>query len=363
MSSGAEADLQGVSVRRASTALSVSSGGLAVLRGEVRDSTVGLDAQGWVDARGVDWGGDGAPSPLGTGAPVQGDGAWYVPYKGWDPTAYSTGGAIPIPDPEPCADIEFIGVRGSGEDPQQDPPVYNGLGSGFGQRNVWIASGIQDYMEAERSDLTFRWRGLRYRALGVLHNPLNLGHPDYMTSIYQGVDQLVAEIKAHTASCRGQGQRMVLIGYSQGALAIHLALRELERTDPGLLARDNIAGIALLADPGKVPYDAEFTFEEPDKPAGTGVDKAAGIWTGLMENVPKIDKGPLPEEVVGRTYAICANHDPVCAPAKESSYLTGLRNIKHDMDVHTNYDQAELHWLGERVAQAVLPHLPPPPDQ
>ena len=79
-----------------------------------------------------------------------------------------------------------------------------------------------------------------------------------------------------------------------------------------------------------------------------------------MENVPKIDKGPLPEEVVGRTYAICANHDPVCAPAKESSYLTGLRNIKHDMHVHTNYDPSGLHWLGERLAQVMLPQLPPP---
>ncbi len=117
-------------------------------------------------------------------------------------------------------------------------------------------------------------------------------------------------IKDEESNC--PGERVVLAGYSQGALVIHIVLRELANDDPSVLG-SHIAAVLLMADPAKVSNGAEDTWEADLQQAGAGVENADGIWTKLP-GLRDSDKGPISSSVVGQTLALCHNHDIVCSP-------------------------------------------------
>ena len=187
--------------------------------------------------------------------------------------------------------------------------------------------------------------GVQYRALGTLFDPLKFGTQAYFDSIYEGVDQLQEMIQGEESHC--PGEKLVLAGYSQGALVIHIALLELANSDPAALGSSHIAAVLMIADPAKVGHAAEETWEGDLEVAGAGVQNADGIWTKIP-GLPEEDKGPLPSSVVGLTLAICHNHDIVCAPGSGASVSN-----------HTSYDSAETGDMGLWAADLYL-GLPPP---
>jgi hypothetical protein len=293
-----------------------------------------------VEASEVNWGSPSGPSPIGNGTPIEGEAEYVTPWVGYT--------APPIPPTAPytppqkfadCGDYFVVGARGSGEEPQGDPPVYANDESGFGTRNLDAYDGLKKVIEAygvPESDLNVL--GLRYRAAGV--SLLNLGTGAYFESIFEGVSSLIEVLYEHETEC--PGEPAVLIGYSQGALAIHLALHLLGETNPTMLKPSHIAGVMLIADPAKVGSEPEPVWEEENYPAppGSGVYKADGVWT--KAGLP--DQGPVPSAVAPRTISFCANHDIVCAPGLGSH-----------VSIHTGYYQSgNLGAMGEWMARKIL---------
>jgi Cutinase len=334
------ATLLATTIRFAATALDVADSATALIHGAVTNSTLGIRANSWVDATGVDWGDPSGPAPIGTGTPIQGDGVFVTPWLGYVEPARPPQSQDPPVAFADCRQFLVIGVRGSGEAPQGDPPTYTDAADGFGSR-AWDAYyGFRQYLSSYGySDSSFKLLGLRYRALGVVFNPLNFGTTAYYDSIYEGVDNLISQLDDERSNC--PTERAVLIGYSQGALVIHLALRLLDDVDPSMLTTSRIAGVMLIADPAKIPHGSETTWEAENEEAlpGSGVDKASGIWTLSNQH----DLGALPTSVTDRTIAICHNHDIICAPGIGASTSN-----------HTNYDASELNALGAWEARRVL---------
>jgi hypothetical protein len=240
-----------------------------------------------------------------------------------------------------CPAFLAIGVRGSGESPQGDPPSYSGPADGFGARTGNAYNGFKNYLTSHGySGTDFESLGLRYRALGVAFNPFNFGTQGYFDSIFEGVDRLISELYAQRSRC--PSQRVLLTGYSQGALVIHLALRLLETSDSSMLSASRIAGVMLIADPAKTPNGNETIWEgENDEAAdGSGIDGADGIWN--KSRLP--NRGPIPSAIVGRTISFCFQQDIVCAPGSRANMVT-----------HTSsYTSSAMNAMGTWMAKRVL---------
>jgi Cutinase len=338
---GGVATLPGTTLDYASTALSVQEGANATIHGAILNSTVGISANEYVDASSVNWGSPSGPAPIGTGSPIEGEGAYVMPWSGYTAPARPAAAPLTPATFSDCRKFFVIGARGSGEAPQGDPPSYSSNSDGFGSR-AWNAYyGLKERLiSGGYSESDFQLLGLRYRALGVLYNPINFGTEAYFESIYEGVESLVAELYEQKSKC--PSERAILVGFSQGALVVHLALRQLQETDPGMLSSSRIAGVMLIGDPAKVGYENEPVWEEDYVRAApnSGIDKADGDWT--KAGLP--DSGPLPNVVSGRAISFCANHDIVCAP--------GFRATPWQ---HTSYyTPTRLNVMGEWMAERIL---------
>ena len=350
--SGGTGTLDGTDIKYASTALSVSGDGYAEFHGSVVTSAFGVaGGDSYVDATGVDWGSSSGPAPIGSGVGYSGAGVNVANWVGWTPPP------VPVSTPpyQPpstyvCKSVAFIGARGSGEDPQGDPePDFgtdpsNGLGSRVGKGGM--ETGFTDELAKHgpygaSSDI--KVLAVQYRALGVLSDPLRMLYSeDYMNSIYDGVNKTVQMIEDEETNC--PSEKIVLAGYSQGALAIHIALRQLAASDPGALSSGRIVAVLLLADPAKVANDGGQIWEnDPTQyanwQAGAGVRNADGIWTHWVPT----DNGVLPAAVRAQALEYCHNHDTVCSPGLGAS-------VTH----HTSYTSSETGAMGTWAADQFL---------
>ena len=346
VATGASTDLENTIVRYANTALSVADGAAATIHGALTHDSIGIaGGDSFVDATNVDWGNASGPSPLGTGTPFAGAGVLVTPWVGFVPPPPPTNPPPYIPPSTyQCTNVAFIGARGSGEPPQSNPPVFSNPGDGLGARVGGIYDGFLARLEQFGSSPNVKELGVPYEAAGV--DALNFIDQSYINSIYEGSGMLDSMIKDEEANC--PGEKLVLAGYSQGALAVHISLLNLAASDPGALAGGKIAAVLLIADPAKISHGAEDTWEADLQQAGAGVLNADGIWT-KVPGLPSANKGPLPSSVVGQTLALCHNHDIVCAPGFGASASN-----------HTDYDSAEENDMGLWAADLYL-GLPTPP--
>ncbi len=171
----------------------------------------------------------------------------------------------------------------------------------------------------------------------------NYVNQEFYSSTFDGVNKIVEMVLDEESHC--PTEKIVLAGYSQGALAIHLALQGLDNTSHNAVAANHIVATLLLADPGKVGHAREETWENDptiyaNYLAGAGVDSADGLWT---KTAPGSDSGPLPPSVTGKTLAFCHNHDPVCSPG-----------LGFHFSNHTSYNSSELGAMGTWAADKVL---------
>jgi hypothetical protein len=188
---------------------------------------------------------------------------------------------------------------------------------------------LDQWWQAHGVTPSLRPYGLRYPALPV---PLNaswtfaLSVEEYVDNYWDGVYSLEYVLEQETERC--SAEKIVLAGYSSGALAIHLALGDLATS----AIMSHIGAVALLADPAKRGDGAEFV-------TGSANPAANGIYMRLhgASDTPQI-----PGSQVGHTISHCRNGDFVCAP--------GL-GVK--WSVHGEYSVAETNplgtWAGERV--------------
>jgi hypothetical protein len=349
--SGSRVDLAGVDVRYATTALRVARGAHAEIHGRVADSSVGVSSDGvYVDATKVDWGSPSGPRPHGTGVAVQGSGVDVVPWIGYEPLPRPTPAAPQsVPDDNKCADVTILGLRGSGEAPLATwsglgiwiPPTFGGDQDGFGG-NAWqIREGFVKRLQNLRPGIQTKSVAIRYMGLPVPILGLNAevlitpGFTPYVDSIYDGVDKLLQRMRDEC-----DDTKFVLTGYSQGALSIHLALRQLAVNDPAML--DRVAGVGLVADPGRVVNGAETLWGGAGTGASWMVRGAAGVQASLLLADASLS-GPLPNAVTDRTVSICHDLDMVCAIYPFANPVP-----------HSNYSSAETNAMGAWLAEKMV---------
>ena len=126
-----------------------------------------------------------------------------------------------------CADVYVIGARGSGQPDGFGPqagPVVDSIEASLQGRGLTVESAPLDYPAISVSD-----------SFGLV-----LLTGDYARSVRAGVIELIAEMTRVARECPESD--LVLVGYSQGAQVIKVALEELPPIH-------RISGIVLLADP------------------------------------------------------------------------------------------------------------------
>jgi hypothetical protein len=363
--------LEGTRLKYASTAIYAGNDAEVVVRGAILDCRVGVQATEFVDAMGVDWGSPDGPAP----GMIIGGSVLYSPWAGMVyPETVETDPFVPPPPPADCKPFAFIGARGSGEPPQPDDPNfpnytdYKGTTEDFGRPVKAAFDAFAARVDELQPGVEVEPIPIRYPAMGVgagvagVPFPVNLLNPYYQYSIFQGALNIVKQVQTQDDLC-GASQQVILAGYSQGALAVHLALNYLSAVEPRLVSSSKLAHVILFADPAKVPYGEETTWEElgsdgGGRLAGTGVTKAKGVWTlgvsllsgsGAVAMVglqTPIGLGlPLPSSVTSRTLAYCHNHDPVCAP--------GIRGAALSAHTYADWEAATAaEWVADRVAES-----------
>ena len=334
---GGSARLLDASLRYATTALAAADNADVTIHGSVLHSTLGVSANTWVDATGVDWGDPSGPSPIGDGTPVAGAGVMATPWIGFSaPPKPSPPTPATAPADGACSEPLFIGVRGSGEAPQgtETFDASNELNN-MGTEVALVERGFQTQLGAAQAVDPV---GLRYPASEV--NPVDLANATFSASVWAGAYQLEDLLSSEEAACGGH-QRVVLAGYSQGALVIHLVLG-----DPGassLLAP--IAAVVLVADPAKLADGTETH-------AGTAAAGTAGLYAEAI-GAPAI-----PPALEPKTITDCDAYDIVCAPGWTQTGTSALGDpvgVGAGVAVHEAYSSSPgaLQMLGAWAASAV----------
>lgn len=193
-----------------------------------------------------------------------------------------------------CADVLFLGARGSG---QAAGGASADAGTGMGPQ-VYAA---YQRLAADRPDRTITPRAVVYPAQEV--QALALDAASYFGGLERGVRDVKRALRSEALRC--PDQRIVLGGYSQGAMVMHRALQDLASAkDPAavdILAR--LDGAVLLADGDRLEKDRTTNY-------GT-----AGRSQGISYEV-----GPqshargtrLPRKLANRVQSVCEQADTVC---------------------------------------------------
>jgi cutinase len=297
-----------------------------------RDASVGGDTNG-PDATPPtpgDWGTASGPSPFGTGPSVT-NLVLVTPWVGfvYPPVPPADAASTGQPDPSDCRDVLFIGLRGSGEPPQPGPYDQFDELKNMGERLPIVAQGFKHYFDEAVPNPTpftrMRYIGLRYPAAPA-DNPNNYLSGYFFDSMWDGVRALQRLITREDERCGSTGEKIVVSGYSQGSLAIHMALRSNNSMAQAVDA------IALVADPARYRDGEETMF-------GGAATHAHGVYTVLMDE-SYVWEGA----IAAKTTHLCHDRDLICAYGRFAGF-----------GQHTNYAFDELYELGERAAAVIWP--------
>ncbi|GIH22250.1 hypothetical protein Aph01nite_05600 [Acrocarpospora phusangensis] len=140
---------------------------------------------------------------------------------------------------EECARVGFIGVKGSGEDPDPEDNAHRNMGAPVHRLAEVLAERLGENLWVEF------YPGIDYPAVTVQE----LGEqfretPGTADSVVSGQIALLAKLNEITETC--PDQQFVLAGYSQGAMVIKNALNGLNPTGP--MAK-RIKAVVLYSDP------------------------------------------------------------------------------------------------------------------
>jgi hypothetical protein len=324
--SGSLAKLQNAHIRYASTCVTVGTGAQVTVQGNLTNCEHGITSDGtFVEARDIDWGSKDGP----TADQISGTGVMYVPWTGYVPPPRPPVAApqlVSETNSSNCKTYAVFGLRGSQESPQGErgffdfkwtKPDFGSETDGFGNFNGQVYEAFDKYQGGTKKQIPIQYQALPVPVVGLFNSSEWVTPGEYNDSIFDGVDKLIARMNKEASDC--PSSKFVIVGYSQGALAAHIALRVLAGTNPEMLA--NVVGVALIADPGrrfngkedtwsKLPYgDANLTsFGTPMHLPGVFYD---GIWANVQ--LSGNANGPLPDSITPKTAAICHDGDLVCA--------------------------------------------------
>ncbi|MET0996272.1 MAG: cutinase family protein [Mycobacterium sp.] len=214
-----------------------------------------------------------------------------------------------------CADYHWIGAAGSG---QRDGA---GLSANGGMGDVVYQSYQQLQGDLLASGRTITAEAVQYPAASVpLEGGLG-GWMDFMDSVEAGTDATAEQFEAFTERC--PATKVVLAGYSQGAMVIHRNLQDLA-DDP------HVAAALLIADGDRLPVDT--TINMGSTASVPGVGKGVAQEHSFLAST---DTSMLPPEIGARTVSVCDVGDPVCDYDPDASEVSPA-----GIAIHTSYAPA-----------------------
>lgn len=210
-----------------------------------------------------------------------------------------------------CPDVHWMGVAGSGERTEHDIAANGGMG----QIVYESYQALQQQLAAEGRTMTAE--AVNYPAEDV---PPDAGVGDwleYMGSVDAGTAALGAQYAAFTAQC--PTSKVVLAGYSQGAMVVHRNLAALD-ADP------NLSAALLIADGDRHPDDTTVNIgsasTDPEKTGGAAQD-----WP-ILAHAPAL----LPANMGVRTISVCDAGDAVCDYDPDADEVSATA-----VAIHTSY--------------------------
>ncbi len=130
-----------------------------------------------------------------------------------------------------CSNVEFIGVRGSGESYRGNYGMGNQIGA------------LYEQVKARKPGAqTLQSYGLEYQAVNVAEWWKAW---DYFFSVWEGDEHLESRIKADASSC--PSMKILVGGFSQGAHVVGDTIENLANKNDSSLS--HVYGVALYGDP------------------------------------------------------------------------------------------------------------------
>jgi Cutinase len=224
-----------------------------------------------------------------------------------------------------CPDVHWFGAAGSGE--RGPEATING---GMGRVVYQSFNALKQLVEQDGRTITAE--AVEYPAIEVPEDGGVLDWANFMGSVDTGAAALGKQYEAFVQQC--PTSKVVLAGYSQGAMVVHRNLQALS-------ASPNLATVLLVADGDRRPDDPTLNL-------GT----ASGIperGKGVAQDWPILAHAPavLPADIGARTISVCDLGDAVCDPDPDAD-KTSARAVA----VHTSYARtpglewtAPLHFL------------------
>lgn len=199
-----------------------------------------------------------------------------------------------------CADVLFIGARGSGE-PGPGTPGWNpkkndpfGLGGTVDSAYRRLLSDLGGH----RTVAVF---SLNYGADSAITTLPRAPHK-YFNDLSTGVSRTLSKLTSLASSC--PDQQIVLAGFSQGAMVMHRVLHTLYGTVAGRRILARLAAAILVGDGDQVPHDNEVRYGT----AGKGADGIGHLYTKLSHST----YAKFPASLGAQVLRVCNHHDPIC---------------------------------------------------
>ncbi|WP_396930719.1 cutinase family protein [Mycolicibacterium sp.] len=214
-----------------------------------------------------------------------------------------------------CADYHWIGAAGSG---QRDAA---GLTANGGMGSVVYQSYQQLKAQLAADGRTIDAEAVQYPAAAVPLEGGISGWLGFLGSVGDGTDATATQYKAFVERC--PDSKVVLAGYSQGAMVVHRNLYKLA-DDP------HLAAALLIADGDRLPVDTTI------KLGSTAV--AVGHGEGVAQDhsfLASTNTSQLPPAIGTRTISVCDVGDPVCDYNPDTGKITDSA-----IAIHTSYAPA-----------------------
>ena len=227
-----------------------------------------------------------------------------------------------------CPDVHVIGAAGSGERTDADLVAYQGMGRPVYQSLQELTTQVQ------QDGRTVSYEAVDYPAVEAPGAEGGVGAwMNFMSSVDAGTNALADQYHAFAAQC--PTSKVVLAGYSQGAMVVHRNLSKIGG-DP------NVTAALLIADGDRRPDDATLNF-------GT-VDSVPGRGKGAAQDWPILAHAPsqLPADIAAKTISVCDLNDAVC---DYRDIDTTPAEYQQQVVVHTSYARsAGLPWTAPLYA-------------
>ncbi|MDO3638240.1 cutinase family protein [Mycolicibacterium arseniciresistens] len=210
-----------------------------------------------------------------------------------------------------CPDVHWMGAAGSGER-GAEVTMNEGMG------RVVYRSMLDLDRQLQQDGRTMTAEAVVYPATEVPEDGGILDWSGFIDSVDEGSAALGSQYAAFVQQC--PTTKVVLAGYSQGAMVVHRNLH-------ALAASPNLAASLLIADGDRLPADPTLNLGSVSSVPGAGKGVAQD-WP-ILAHAP----APLPPAVGSRTISVCDLGDAVCDYDPEAEDTMNPLAVA----VHTSY--------------------------